>query len=273
MKFQEIHKPIKKELDQVKSDLKNLSSDIPNSSLPEIIEYFFKIPGKHLRPTLVLLSAGTVNSKLSTCSNSSLIQLAVVVELIHSASLIHDDIIDNDFCRRGQKTLNKIYGRKVAVLAGDVIFSHAFSIINESLPKKFVKSIVQLTTEMCAAEIDQAQYNLPNKEMYFNIIKGKTASFMGLCCRLGGEISGGSEKEILILEEYGLNLGMAYQIIDDYMDGDIKAKSNVTMEDAHYFAQKAIDALRNFEASSYKDSLTNLVNYILTFSHSKTQNA
>lgn len=273
MKFQEIYKPIISELDQVERELENLSSSMIYNSIHEIIDYFFKIPGKHLRPTLVLLSAGTINSKLSTHAESSLLQLAVAVELIHSASLIHDDVIDDDIFRRGQKTLNKTYGKKISVLTGDVLYAHAFLIINKYLPKKLVHNLIQVTANMCAAEVDQAQNTLPDRERYFNIIKGKTASFMGICCSLGCEIAGGSEEKILGLEEYGLNLGMTYQIIDDYMDGDIKAINNVTLEDANYFGEKAKNSLKNFKASTYKDSLINMVDHILTFSHSKAENA
>ena len=274
MKFQKIYKPITNELSQVEEELKNLSSSmLYYNSLNAIMEYFFKIPGKHLRPILVLLSAGTINPKLPANSKSSLLQLSVAVELIHSASLIHDDVIDGDIFRRGQKTLNKTYGKKIAVLTGDALYAHAFLIINKSLPKKLVHNLIQVTANMCAAEVDQARNTLSDREMYFNIIKGKTASFMGLCCSLGCEIAGGSEEEILSLKEYGLNLGMTYQIIDDYMDCDIKATSNVTLEDANYFGKKAKDALRNFKASTYKDSLINMINHILTSSHSKAENA
>lgn len=273
MKFQEVYKPIQKELTQVEKELKSLSLNISYNSLHEILEYFFKIPGKYLRPTLVLLSAGSVNPKLSRSFNFSLIQLSVAVELIHSASLIHDDIIDGDLFRRGQKTLNNIYGKKIAVLAGDVLYAHAFSIINESLPKSFLQNIIQLTTDMCAAEVNQAKQSKPNKEMYLNIIKGKTASFMSLCCKLGTELLGGSEEEVLALKEYGLNLGITYQIIDDYIDNDINVINNVTLEDAYYYAQKAEDAIRNFEDSPYKESLINMVNYVLTFPNNKVNNA
>lgn len=273
MRFQELYNPISKELDKVETELSNVCFDMGTGSLREIAEYFFKSPGKRLRPVLVLLSAGTANPKLLHSTNDLLIQLAVGVELIHSASLIHDDIIDGDLLRRGKETLNKVYGRKIAVLAGDVLYARAFSIFSNALPKKFEKDIINLTEEMCAAEIDQAKKTFFDREMYLNIIKGKTASFMELCCGLGAELIGASEKEIDSLKKYGLNLGMAYQIIDDYIDGGIDALSNITLRDAQCYAEKAIEALSNFEDSKYKNSLIMMVNHILMLSHENVKNA
>lgn len=271
--FKELYRPISKELDKVETELRDVCLDIGIGSLREITEHFFKSPGKRLRPVLVLLSAGTVNPQLSGSTNDSLIQLAVGVELIHSASLIHDDIIDGDILRRGQETLNKVYGRKIAVLAGDVLYARAFSIFSSALPKKFQKDIINLTQEMCAAEIDQAKKTFFDREMYLNIIKGKTASFMELCCGLGAELIGASEKGIDSLRKYGLNLGMAYQIIDDYIDGSIEALNNITLRDAQCYAEKAKEALSDFEDSQYKNSLIMMVNYILMMSHENVKNA
>ena len=131
MKFEEIYSPISDNLNLVEEELKKVGGNLSTNSLQEIIEYFFHIKGKRLRPILALLSAGMIDKNLSKGKNDQLLQFAVGIELMHSASLIHDDVIDGDLFRRGQSTLNNIYGKKVAVLAGDVVYSLAFTTISK----------------------------------------------------------------------------------------------------------------------------------------------
>jgi len=269
MKLEQIYYPINKELNLVGQELKNFNKNIKTDLLKEILNNFFKVPGKQIRPTLALLSAGIINNQLIETKNYQLIQLSVFLELMHSASLIHDDIIDGDFIRRGQKTLNKIYGRKIAVLAGDVIYAQAFSIISNSLPKEFANIIVDLTENMCAAEIEQANNCVLSKDKYYKIIEGKTAFFMAVSCKLGAVIAGGDNDKINSLENYGYNLGMAYQILDDFMDDDLDTALNITLEDAQNFANRAIASIEAFENNQYKQSLINLVNHIVNTSYKK----
>lgn len=273
MQFEDIYNPISNDLTFIQRELNNISKNISTSYLQEILDYFFKIPGKRLRPTLALLSAGIVNNKLPNNTKHQLIQFATGIELMHSASLIHDDVIDGDLFRRGQKTLNKIYGRKVAVLAGDVVYALAFSTISNLLPKEFEQIIVELTEHMCAAEVMQAKDTLPTREMYLNIIKGKTALFMSVSCKIAAALAGATKEQITCMEEYGLNLGMAYQIMDDYMDKDINARLNITVEDAKLYGNRAVASIEDFEDSLYKTSLITLVNFILNLSHLKVSNA
>jgi octaprenyl-diphosphate synthase len=273
LKFEDIYVPIDTNLSLVEKELQKIDENVSTSCLKEIIDYIFKIPGKRLRPTLALLSARIVNSNLDDDTNHQLIQFATGIELMHSASLIHDDVIDSDLIRRGQETLNKLYGKKIAVLAGDVVYSLAFSKLSNSLPREFEKTIVELTEYMCAAEVLQAKDILPTREMYLNIIKGKTALFMSVSCKISAVLAGATKKQITCLEEYGLNLGIAYQIMDDCMDKDINAKLNITVEDAKLYGNRAIYSLESFENSSCKTSLINLVNFILSLSHAKASNS
>ena len=267
----EIHSLINEELYEMEMVLGNIGKNLTTTSTQEIFNYFFKIPGKYLRPTLVLLSAKTVNPHLNINQKEQLIKLSVAVELIHSASLIHDDIIDGDLMRRGQKTLNNVYGRKIAVLAGDALYARAFSILSNSLPRESEQVITQVIEKMCVAEIDQAQDEEILQQGYLKIIEGKTASFMSACCKLGADLAGADEKDIIALESYGLDFGMVYQIIDDCMDKDPNALRNVTIEDAERLAIKAKDSIESFEHSAYKQGLINLLNYILSFSHSESK--
>lgn len=268
MQFKDINNPIENDLQLVEHEIKKIYESINTPNIKEIITYFFNIPGKRLRPTLALLSAGIINNKsVNSTSKNQLIQFATGLELMHSASLIHDDVIDDDLQRRGQDTLNNLYGKKIAILAGDVVYALAFSTLSNSLPKSYTKIIVELTENMCAAEVLQSRNMFPDRNIYLDIIKGKTALFMSLSCKISAILAGGTVEQIRCMEEYGLNLGMAYQIVDDCMDKDIHSELGITVEDAKYFGNIAIMSLDNFEDSTYKTSLINLVNYIIKLYH------
>lgn len=273
MRFDEIAIPIMKELNQFESELKNIASKLDSTVAQDIFTYFFSIPGKRLRPTLTFLSAGAISNQLTSSAKHNLIQLSIGLELIHSASLIHDDIIDGDLLRRGQKTLNKTFGNKIAVLAGDALYSRAFTIFSDTLPREFAQVMGKVTESMSVAEILNANNPCPDRETYFKIILGKTASFMSACCRLGGSIACATYEESNMLSKYGENLGMAYQILDDYIDEDPIAIKNVTIEEGFQFAYNAKASIENLKDSSYKQSLIMLVDYVLDFYSPKVENA
>lgn len=272
LSFIETKNVVSKELYEVEMILKGIGKDLIRSLAKDIFNYFFKVPGKYLRPMLIILSAKIVKPDMTIDQREQLINLSVAIELIHSASLVHDDIIDNDLIRRGQKTLNNIYGRKISILAGDAFHAKAFSILLNLPTREPVQIITQVIEKMCMSEIQQAQGNEVAKQDYLNIIEGKTASFMGACCKLGAKIVEAKEEEIMALESYGLNFGMAYQIMDDCIDGDCNAiKNNITMENAKKFAVKADEAIENFKSSVYKQGLESLLNYVLESSDTETK--
>ncbi|WP_238917554.1 polyprenyl synthetase family protein [Clostridium sp. YIM B02555] len=272
--FIEAKMAISKELNEVEMILKNIGKDFSSGSTEEVFKYFFKVPGKYLRPSLVILSAKAIKPEMTAEERIKLINLCVAIELIHSASLAHDDIIDNDLFRRGQKTLNNIYGRKVAVLAGDAFYAKAFSILLNLSMNDAERIITQVIEKMCIAEIEQAHNYEISKQDYLNIIEGKTASFMAACCKLGAKTVKGKEEEITALENYGLNLGMVYQIIDDCIDGDPNASNNnITVENAKKFALKAKEVIEDLAPSIYKDCLNGLLTYVLESSNRKIKNA
>ena len=268
MNLKGIYKPIKNQLFHVENELASIvGSYLSKDSIDEILNCFFKIQGKRLRPALTLLCAGLVNQRLGKDSDHKLIKLCVALELIHSTSLIHDDIIDDDTLRRGQETLNSAYGRKIAVLAGDVLYARSFSVLSTELPKEFGQRIVNLTEDMCRAEIKQAKEQNVTKSLYLSIVQGKTAGFMSVCCQLGGLLAGANLKETQYLAEFGLNLGMTYQLMDDIIDEDMDKSLDIGMKDAEIYATKALKAISSFEETPYKQSLINFVHYILSFSH------
>lgn len=263
MKLNEIYGPIGKELNELEKELNNLFTYFEMPSVNEMMDYFFESSGKHLRPALAMLSAGAVSKPTHDDVDEKLVKLALVLELIHSASLVHDDIIDKDMMRRGKTTLNNVFGNKLAVLAGDALFSRAYEITSNLFPMDFGKAISDLSVKMCIAEIEQAKGNL-SRESYFKVIEGKTALFMSVSCKLGAMLAGADESQIGQFERYGLNLGMAYQIKDDYMDDDPNALKHVTMDDAWTFAEEAKAAIGDIEDNVYKHNLYGLIDNVMT---------
>lgn len=178
--------------------------------------------GKRLRPRLVIIS-GLCFSKLS----SDMIDSAVAAEFIHMASLVHDDIIDKSDSRRGYKTLNSAYGNHAAVLAGDYLFAKAFSILSSRRLVKSMHYLVNAISEMCDGEINQMtdQFNSNvTIDDYFSRIAKKTAVLVSSCCCAGAASAGAPDDYIEVMNEYGMNIGYAFQIVDDILDftGDSK---------------------------------------------------
>ncbi|MDI6786601.1 MAG: polyprenyl synthetase family protein [bacterium] len=182
-----------------------------------VIDYLKDHSGKKLRPLLVLISAsinGKENSERDTC-------LAAAVELIHTATLIHDDVVDGAHMRRFKPTLNYELGNSISVISGDYLFSKAILLLTDNAEKRVLKIMAQAISKVCEGEMIQQQKQFNDKmsqEEYLEIIEKKTASLISACCKSG--ISLGSDNEIIIkaLENYGLNIGMAFQIVDDCLD-------------------------------------------------------
>lgn len=172
--------------------------------------------GKRLRPLLTLQSAQCFGPL-----NTSTIKAAVASELIHMASLIHDDIIDRSDLRRGVPTTNSEYGNHIAVLTGDYVFAEAFHILSSEHLLSSMTYLVEAIQAMCDGEVHQAadRFNYKiDQSHYFKRIAQKTGILLASCCQSGAATAGASPEEIQYLREYGLNLGYAYQIIDDILD-------------------------------------------------------
>ena len=173
--------------------------------------------GKKLRPKLFLLCAHT--KKIYPAEK--LLPLATALELIHTASLVHDDILDGAKKRRGAETLNKKFGAQIAVLVGDYLFAKAFQLVAENNYGDEVSLILsKLVKNLCIGEItqDRALFKIPTLGEYYNRINLKTAFFLSTCCRLGGLISELKNSEVENLANYGTSLGLAFQIVDDLLD-------------------------------------------------------
>ena len=179
--------------------------------------------GKRLRPMLFMLCA---NSK-TDCPLEKTMPLATALELIHTASLVHDDIIDTSKKRRGVETANSKYGAQIAVLVGDYLFAKAFQLVADNDYDVQVQLILsKLVKNLCVGEImqDRSLFEVPTLTEYYTHINLKTAIFLSSCCRLGAIVANMNRSEIENLTAYGSGLGLAFQIIDDLLDffGDEK---------------------------------------------------
>jgi heptaprenyl diphosphate synthase len=186
------------------------------SIMKELMDHILSRRGKRLRPVLLLLSGSFLPA-----NDKVLIQAAAAVELIHTASLVHDDIIDESLERRGSPSLNARWGNRAAVLAGDFLFARAFELLSLcqdfQLNKKFVRTI----GIMCEGETEQNvfAYNVNiSEEQYLKNIYRKTAVLMEACCSEGARLSKLESKDVSKLETYGRNIGLAFQITDDILD-------------------------------------------------------
>jgi octaprenyl-diphosphate synthase len=215
MDLAQIYDPVREDLQALQQLLRGeLSADDP--FVGELVAHVLHTRGKLLRPALVCLSA-------LACGGGSPARLEVAgaVELIHVASLIHDDVIDAADLRRGQATVNAIWGNQVAVLMGDYLFSKAFHMLARLHDAELAAAMAGATVKMSQAEIKQIKYgNTPHTDeaIYFEIIEGKTAHLFSAACRCGALTAGAPEAAASALADFGLEWGMAFQITDDALD-------------------------------------------------------
>ncbi len=180
------------------------------------VAYAIESNGKRLRPALALLAGGATGN-----INTSHFDLAVVVELIHAATLVHDDILDGADKRRGQPTANAKWGNAISVLLGDCLFAHALKLSTGFPNGEISRRIAHAASDVCSGEIIQTQRRFDLKLSvpdYYKIIEMKTAALFAAACELGAFINEASPEIISALRTFGLRLGTAYQIYDDVLD-------------------------------------------------------
>ncbi len=210
--------------DVIQSDLDVLNEGLIGavSSSVELVNevgtHLVTAGGKRIRPALCLLSARG-GSKFSL---KKVLPLAEALELIHTASLVHDDVIDEADTRRGEPTANAKWDNQIAILSGDYIFARAFSLIAEGGYGDYVsKRLAELVCNLSVGEIiqDHTVYQaVKDLDNYYERIQKKTADFLEICCELGGIVGGLPEEDTKKLAEYGHCIGMAFQITDDVLD-------------------------------------------------------
>ncbi len=210
-----IYLPVQRDLDALDGLLRaELVSDDP--FIGELVSYVLSTRGKLVRPALTCLSAEAIGG-----GETERLYIAGTVELIHIASLIHDDIIDAADVRRGTPTVNVQWGNQIAVLLGDLLFARAFDLISRVRHPQVAPAVAEAAVRMSQAEIKQIEHaSEPHSDegIYLDIIEGKTAALFAAACRAGGLVAGATAAQATALAEFGQAWGMSFQITDDALD-------------------------------------------------------
>lgn len=197
----------------------NMILDVTRSevgTVERIVKYIFDGKGKRIRPALVLLT-----SRALGYDGPRSLSYAMVVELIHTATLLHDDVLDNAKVRRGKPSVNRLFGNQTSVLLGDFLYSKAVEIMGLDGDSELIRIVSRATTEVAEGEILEitktGDLELSESE-YFEIISKKTASLFRASCEIGAELAKSGEKLRGILKSFGEMLGLSFQIVDDILD-------------------------------------------------------
>jgi octaprenyl-diphosphate synthase len=250
--------PVLEELEAVEQRIDSLLSTLSRGSayaplyaryVQPPVRHLFRTGGKLLRPLLILLSARTAGLEEPT---TALIAAAAAVELIHTASLAHDDMIDESDSRRGAPSLHREYGSTTAVLVGDLLYARFFREIaalpgsSPSVRLRLLDVFLGVTARMCEGEILEEQLRAdgrrPTLDLYLHVTETKTADLVSACCLAGAILGGADEGLAGTLGGFGRALGLLFQVADDLVDGD------APIEDRSLLADKAEDYRRTAEA-------------------------
>ena len=274
--FIEIQALMKNELDQMNKILVNrLDSNV--DLINQMSHYIISSGGKRIRPLLLLLCA-----RATDYDGDYHYSMAVVIELIHTATLLHGDVVDQSTTRRGQETANELWGNAPSVLVGDFLYSRAFEIMVEPNSMEIMKILSKATNQISEGEVLQLlnikNANVTQKE-YFRVIERKTACLFKAACQIAGILSNSNQKVIEAMGKFGMHLGNAFQIIDDTLDyesdsniigkevGDDLSEGKVTLP-MIYALEKTTksdnkiltDAIQNADASNIKQVVEILMN-------------
>jgi len=217
VKLSDVLAPVGDEVRAVESVFRETCST-PHPLVAEMVAHSQRFSGKRLRPALVLL-AGRGAGRW----NPELIPVAVVVEMIHTATLVHDDVLDEAILRRQVASCNALFGNEGAVLLGDFLFARAFALSATLENRLASRYLADITAEVCQGEIlqnrERGNLDLP-EERYFEIIRKKTAILYAASAEVGARYAGAPEAAVAALHAYGMGIGMAFQIVDDCLDVD-----------------------------------------------------
>ena len=205
--------------------IEKLGSNIP--LIHEIASYLILSGGKRLRPLLTSCSFRLFEK--NTIENINHIGLAAAVEFIHAATLLHDDVIDESKKRRGNLSVNEVWGNKTSVLVGDFLFSRAFQLMAKYGNTAVLKLLSDTSVTISEGEMLELSNDKDptiNEDIYYDVINGKTASLFSAACQVGGISAQGSDRELEYLKSFGANFGMSFQLIDDAID---YSSSNITL--------------------------------------------
>lgn len=238
------------------------------------VGHLFQRQGKLLRPLLVLLGARSCGAP-NPAARAALVHAAAAVELIHTASLVHDDMVDASAERRGGPSLHVAHGSTTAILVGDLLYARFFEELaalpgaDERARLRLLSLFLGVTRRMCEGEIlaDQLRQEgtAPSCEAYLFIAEAKTAELLSACCLCGALLGGAAEPAAASLAQYGRSLGLLFQIADDLADGDGACDDRAALEAAvDHHRRRAAVSLAGFPASTALDTLRGLPERILS---------
>ncbi len=214
--FEAIAGVVRKELAALEAFFKDISGEF-EPQMREMVRYCLKHQGKRLRPILVFFSGAKEGGK----ADEKLVRIAATIELVHLATLVHDDVMDQAVLRHGFPTLNAHNGAAVAVLVGDSMFARALELATDFDTETVCKPLTRATRRVCAGEVWQTTERgngAISLDQYFEIIEMKTGELFRVSCLLGARIGGQTEDAALAFAEFGRRLGRAYQVYDDLAD-------------------------------------------------------
>lgn len=212
-----LFKDLRHEVDAINKVLeRTVSSQV--ELVERVSKHTLNAGGKRLRPLLVMICAKTIGLPFDTERTR---KLAAAMELIHMATLMHDDVIDNAPLRRGIKTANEIAGNTASILTGDALLARAMVLLALDGDLEIIRTVSQAVVDLAEGEILELEvrgdYDL-TKEKHFEVLRRKTATFIQACCTVGARCAGASEDQVRALGEFGLNIGYAFQVADDLLD-------------------------------------------------------
>lgn len=230
MEMKDVLRLLEEDLRKVESQFQeNLRSDV--TLIPTVGRYVLASGGKRIRPLLVLLSA-----RLCGYRGDRSIPLASIVEFIHTATLLHDDVVDNADLRRGQESANAVWGNEASVLVGDFLFSKSFSLLVGDGDIRVLKVMSDATTCMAEGEVLELLKTCDletREEEYLEVVTNKTAVLIAAACEIGALLGGADPERTAALREYGMQVGVAFQLMDDCLDyvGDREAFGKIVGTD------------------------------------------
>ncbi|MEE9474700.1 MAG: polyprenyl synthetase family protein [Candidatus Hydrothermarchaeaceae archaeon] len=219
-RINDVNGDFRKDMDFAEGEIERCISDSHPSKLYNASRHFIKTGGKRVRPALVILSYGAVNENKET-DYEHITPIAIAVELIHAATIIHDDIIDRSSMRRGVETVSAKWGNDTALVAGDLIFSKAFGIVGMHEKGELSGIISNACIRLAEGEALEMLHTgdlSMTEEVYLEVVERKTATLFEACTKCGAILGEGSEKEISALSKYGYHLGIGFQMTDDILD-------------------------------------------------------
>ena len=212
----------------INKELAALVRDLPDSPLGEILSYVLSAPGKRVRPLILILSAEALGTPPAQSMSA-----ALAIELVHAASLVHDDILDHGIERRGSPSALERFGPEASLLAGDWLISRSIDLIS-GYSQPVIRAFSRACMDMSEGELlDLSCAGSPDD--YYQCISKKTASLFAASAKIGGLIGGAGEEDVARLESYGLHLGLGYQVLDDLEEylgldqGKSSQKTSVTL--------------------------------------------